>query len=75
MTVGKDVSALFPDVANCMQVIILEIGSVRKYDWGIRFPISMYDTKNISDYSFLDGQLRVEKIGVSLSDELCKEPA
>ena len=45
MTVGKDVSALFPDVANCMQVIILDVGSVRKYDWGIRFPISMYDTK------------------------------
>ena len=25
MTVGKDVSALFPDVANCMQVRILEL--------------------------------------------------
>ena len=40
-----------------------------------RSPISMFDTKNISDYSFLDGQLGAEKVGVSLSDELCKEPA
>ena len=30
MTVGKDVSALFPDVANCMQVSILTHGFVKR---------------------------------------------
>ena len=41
----------------------------------MKIPISIIHTKIISDYSFLDGQLRAEEVGVSLSDELCKEPA
>jgi hypothetical protein len=62
MTVGKDVSMLFTDVLNCMQVT--------KHK---KRPKKKKKKKKTQSFFFTDKKSRVEKAGLSLHHELCQD--